>query len=52
MQAAAENHFRWSFHNLIAHPLSEIIHLFGFTEAGNKLHDWSIPEHEPEQGRG
>jgi len=52
IRAATREHFRWSFHNLIAHPLSEIVFLLGFEELSNKIHDKSIPEHEVNQGRG
>jgi hypothetical protein len=44
--------FRWTPHNLIAHPLSEILFQLGFEDAGNRLHDWTIPAHEPGTGRG
>ena len=44
--------FRWTLHNLIAHPASEVLFQLGFENAGNKLHDWTIPAHEPGTGRG
>ena len=44
--------FQWTFHNLIAHPLSEILFQFGCEDAGNRLHDWSVPLHSAETGRG
>jgi hypothetical protein len=44
--------FRWTPHNLIAHPLSEILFQLGFEDAGNRLHDWTIPAHQPGTGRG
>lgn len=47
-----KEHFRWSFHNLIAHPLSEIAFLLGFRELSNRIHDSSIPKHEIGMGRG
>jgi len=37
--------YRWSLHNLVAHPLSEIVHLCGYTDLGNKIHDYTIPDH-------
>ena len=37
-------HFRWTFHNLIAHPLSEIFHLFGASDLSNKIHDSTLPK--------
>jgi len=45
----------WTVHNLIAHPLMEILHIisFGKLEAfGNMVHDATIPEHEHGEGRG
>ena len=44
--------YRWSLHNLVAHPLSEIVHLCGYTDLGNKIHDFTIPDHEEVQDRG
>jgi hypothetical protein len=44
--------FQWTFHNVIAHPLSEILFQIGFEDAGNQIHDWSIPLHDPGTGRG
>ena len=44
--------YRWSLHNLVAHPMSEIVHLCGYTDLGNKIHDYTIPDHEEGQGRG
>ena len=44
--------YRWSLHNLVAHPLSEIVYLCGFEETSNKIHDYTIPDHEEGQGRG
>ena len=44
--------FRWTVHNLFAHPLSELLFQVGLGDLGNRLHDWTIPEHEPGTGRG
>lgn len=44
--------FRWTPHNLIAHPLSEILFQVGLGAWGDWLHDWTIPAHEPGTGRG
>jgi hypothetical protein len=44
--------FRWSIHNLIAHPMSEILYLIGLEKASNMIHDCTIPDHRPEEGRG
>ena len=44
--------FKWSLHNLVAHPLSELIYLIGFEKVSNWIHDITIPEHESGTGRG
>jgi hypothetical protein len=45
----------WTIHNLIAHPLSEIVWLLSFGQ-GRKVSDWihdvTIPTHEEGDGRG
>ena len=46
------NHFKWTFHNLVAHPLSEIVWLFGFKSLSGWIHDASIPSDHEEEGRG
>ena len=38
-----KNKFDYTIHNLIAHPLMEILHLLGMTEIGNKIHDYTLP---------
>lgn len=42
----------WPMHNLVAHPLSEIMHWLGLTVTGDRLHDATLPEHEAGTGRG
>ena len=44
--------FKWSLHNIVAHPLSELVHLIGFERASNWIHDITAPEHESGTGRG
>ena len=36
--------FNYTVHNLIAHPIMEVMHLVGLTELGNKIHDLTLPE--------
>lgn len=46
---------RWdpfSVHNLLAHPLSEMLHLLGLEEWSTIVHDSTLPDHEPGTGRG
>lgn len=42
----------WPVHNLIAHPLSELLFWLGLGDLGNRLHDATIPAHEAGTGRG
>ena len=42
----------WTFHNLIAHPLSEVLYLLGFKKLSGRVHDATVPDHEPGTGRG
>lgn len=35
--------FNYTIHNLIAHPLMELLHLIGKTELGDKIHDATLP---------
>lgn len=44
--------FRWTIHNVIAHPLSEVLFQIGFAHLADLVHDWTIPEHEPGTGNG
>ena len=50
--AALPERFRWTAHNLIAHPLSEVLYQMGFEDLSNRIHDWTIPAHEAGTGRG
>jgi hypothetical protein len=36
--------FQWTPHNLVAHPLMEILHQLGFHELSNKVHQITIPQ--------
>ena len=36
--------FKRSLHNIIAHPLSEIVYLIGFERASNWIHDITAPD--------
>lgn len=42
----------WPAHNLVAHPLSEILYWIGAGDLGNRLHDMTLPDHVPGTGRG
>ena len=50
---------RWTIHNLVAHPVSEILHLLSIlfrcpklNDLGNEFHDSTIPKHKKGRGRG
>ena len=36
--------FRWSAHNIIGHPVCEILSWVGLNELGVKIHDATLPE--------
>ena len=44
--------FKWSGHNLIGHPISELLFLAGFKETSNWIHDITMPDfnHDPDRG--
>jgi len=44
--------FQWTLHNLVAHPLSEIVFQLGMETFSNAIHDITVPEHKPGTGRG
>jgi len=52
LRAQSKNHFRWSIHNLVGHPLSELAFLVGLKRLSDWLHEVTIPAHEPGTGRG
>jgi len=42
----------WTTHNMVAHPLSEIAHLLGLNRLSGVIHDATVPDHLPGEGRG
>lgn len=57
MREEVKVNLMWAAHNLIAHPVSEVTHWLGYVhpairDAGNWLHDFTVPVHEPGTGRG
>jgi len=45
----------WAVHNLFSHPIMEIVYLLSFGKAErlcNFIHDVTIPDHTPGEGRG
>ncbi len=44
---------RWTLHNLVSHPLSELAFLAtGDEELAGRIHDATLPDHQQGQGRG
>lgn len=35
--------FSYTIHNIIGHPIAEILWLFGLTKAGDYVHDITVP---------
>lgn len=35
--------FKWTIHNIIAHPIAEILWLLQLKKAGNFVHDITVP---------
>lgn len=44
--------FQWTLHNLVAHPLGEVLYQIGLSGVANTIHDATMPHHEPGTGRG
>jgi hypothetical protein len=43
----------WTVHNLIAHPVGELLYLAGLgREIGDRMHDATLPPHPDSTGRG
>jgi hypothetical protein len=49
---SARENFWWATHNLVAHPLSEILSWFWLEPIGDWLHEATLPRHRPGTGRG
>jgi hypothetical protein len=44
--------WRWVAHNIVGHPLSEVLYQVGLRRWSDLAHDLTVPEHEPGTGRG
>lgn len=44
--------WRWTLHNIVAHPVSEVLYLMGYEHLSNRVHDLTVPGHIPGTGRG
>ncbi len=38
----------WAVHNLLGHPLKQLLTWLGLEELGNKVHDMTMPDHSDE----
>lgn len=44
--------FKWTLHNVVAHPLSELLDQLGAHRAAEWMHDVTVPIHDAGTGRG
>jgi hypothetical protein len=44
--------FRWTLHNVVAHPLSELLYQIGLGTWADDVHDATVPPHDKGTGRG
>ena len=44
--------WRWTLHNLVGHPLSEVAYQLGARSLGHAIHDATVPDPIGEDGRG
>lgn len=44
--------WQWTLHNVVAHPLSELLYQVGLADLSHHIHDVTIPIHIPGTGRG
>jgi len=40
--------FRWTLHNVVAHPLSEVLYQLGARRASDAVHDRTVPARSSE----
>lgn len=43
--------FQWTLHNIVAHPLSEVLGLCGYEDLADAVHDVTVPEQPKEEGQ-
>jgi hypothetical protein len=41
---ALPKRFKWTIHNVIAHPISEVLFQLGFPKTSEAIHDLTVPE--------
>ena len=37
--------FHWTIHNVVAHPIHEVLHLIGLHALADRIHDATLPTH-------
>ena len=52
MLAQLPQRFQWTLHNVIAHPLSELVYQLGWEDLSHRIHDRTVPTHPTGTGRG
>ena len=40
--------FKYTIHNMVAHPIMELLHLIGLSKLGDKIHDITLPIEDEE----
>jgi hypothetical protein len=35
--------YQWVLHNIVGHPVMEIVYQLGFGNLANDIHDWTAP---------
>lgn len=50
--SALPERWQWAPHNLVAHPLSEVLHQVGARRLSDWVHDATVPDHDQLTGRG
>lgn len=41
--------WRWTLHNVVGHPLSELLYQFGRDDLSDWAHDITMPWHRPDE---
>jgi hypothetical protein len=46
MRKKWDQDFQWTVHNMIAHPIMQVLSWFGYSKLGDRLHDATVPRSE------
>ena len=44
--------FQWTIHNMIAHPMMEVLYQLGFDRLSTKVHDCTMPSNDQNDNNG